>query len=53
MAFSTSNFTMELKDIYHDGNKERSFVTLPPEIELSEKQGCVNQIPFDTAISRH
>jgi hypothetical protein len=40
MEFFASDFTMELKDMFHDGNRQRSFATLPPETKRLEKQGC-------------
>jgi hypothetical protein len=52
MIFSVSNFTMDQKS--PDGNKKRSFVSLPREPNGWNKSMCAHdRIPPDPANSRH
>jgi hypothetical protein len=46
MEFFVSDFTIELEDMFHDGNRQQSFGTIPPETKRLEKQWCARWNPI-------
>jgi hypothetical protein len=53
MTFSASNFTMNVKYMFLDNNKQQIFVSLPPETKRQKNKGARGQIPSNLAIFRH